>query len=67
MLLVNSSLDQEIEGMPWYSREPTESNLGDDPSRLDIEELKQLGAKQVHPVQPASFKKLADDIKAGLD
>ena len=67
MLLVNSSLDQEIEGMPWYSRVPTESNLGDNPSRLDFQELQELGAVQVHPVQPASFKKLADDIRAGLD
>ena len=63
MLLVNSSLDTEIEGLSWYSRVPTESNIGDDPSRLDFSELLELGAVRVHPVQPASLMRLAEQIR----
>ncbi|CAE8589824.1 unnamed protein product [Polarella glacialis] len=42
---------------PWYARVASESNLGDDPSRLDFKVFESFPrACQVHPVQPCSLE-----------
>ena len=39
----------------WYDRVPTASNIGDGPSRLDYEEVIQLGGVWSDPVLPGSW------------
>ena len=41
-------LESTLEWNVWYNRVPTESNVADDPSRLEISELQQCGCDQDH-------------------
>lgn len=49
MLVINSRLDVELQSLHWYNRVPSHSNLGDDPSRLQFEELERHGFLRCEP------------------
>ena len=49
LLVVNSKLDVQLQALHWYSRVPSKSNLADDPSRLNFEDLLNQGFIQCKP------------------
>ena len=49
LLVINAKLDVELQALHWYSRVPSQSNLGDDPSRLKFSFLEQHGFKRCLP------------------
>ena len=56
MLLVNSSLDISLNIACWYERVASESNIADLPSRLQFQELDDMGSVRVEPDHPDSIK-----------
>ena len=46
VLVTTLSLECDLQLTPWYARVSTDSNLADSPSRLVIEPLLRMGAKQ---------------------
>ena len=49
MLVINARLDVELQSLHWYTRVPSNSNLSDDPSRLQFGELERHGFKRCVP------------------
>ena len=56
LLLVNAALDAKLDIACWYERVASESNIADLPSRLQFEELKELGAQAIEPDHPVSIR-----------
>lgn len=52
-------MEQELMFNPWYTRVPTESNVSDDPSRLQCSDLVNLGCIQDHVDVAALWAKLS--------
>ena len=46
VLIATLSLESQLQLSPWYARVPTDSNLADNPSRLVVKPLLEMGAKQ---------------------
>ena len=60
LLLVNAALDAKLDLACWYERVASESNIADLPSRLQFEELNEMGSSWVecdHPVTIKGWKK----------
>ena len=49
MLMINAQLDLQLQALRWYSRVPSVSNLGDEPSRLKFEEMENNGFLRCDP------------------
>ena len=60
ILMQITAWDFANQSHPWYSRVPTYSNIGDDPSRMCAKFLKEhLGAIVVEPVWPPGVSPIA--------
>ena len=49
LLVTNAILDVRLQSSNWYSRVPSKSNPGDDPSRLEFDELNRKGYTRCEP------------------
>ena len=49
LLVLNASLDLQLQSMHWYARVPSKSNLSDSASRLDFKELEAHGFLRCKP------------------
>ena len=49
MLVLNAELDVELQGLQWYSRVPSKSNLSDEPSRLYFTSMESMGFQRCQP------------------
>ena len=56
MLLINSALDINLNVACWYERVASDSNIADLPSRLQFQELDDMGSVRVELDHPDTIK-----------